>query len=574
MNDNIEERINQQKALFEIEDAALYNKYELKQLDEFLEAGLGGCEGHHRKPVTPQSDVDITEARDRKADVVSSIKEHEVDRDEYKAEIASNEDARKDIQARIDKLVAGNENVAFLNLVGTFRLQAVRLQELKFQMAVRDQIISEQREVISNLWRIIDHSGMGRQKVLEIAKQEGIIMDGFFQLSEESTDFSNGHAGANHNSNSINGRKKRESLGIAGDHGASTPNALLAGNRAKMRYQFWQDYGSKGGAEGGGKDEQEAEESPSPAAKVGIRRSGGIPVRNGKKELPLSARRRPGAGGAGRGAGSAPARQRLQGGRGAGAGAGGNSNRDAASPTAAAGRKYPMSARGAGGRAEPSRASDAVMGRLRKAPPPPATNGNNATAALPARAAVAAALKGVGNNQTAPVVRSGRRAGQPAAGHHLEDITDTDLEGDLALELPQGSFTNSRKASLDLHPGHAGPRAMSSEAQRRHDALMAAMAHHQSSDTKPPLPAPPTQAPLSERLAKLRGRLGRRSEADGLMGGLPAEPADPSNPPGPKSSQDPSLKRQTSVSSRSEAPADALDVLKESIRRRVSGSGT
>ncbi len=38
-------------------------------------------------------------------------------------------------------------------------------------MAVRDQIIGEQREVISNLWRIIDKSGMGRQRVLEIARQ-------------------------------------------------------------------------------------------------------------------------------------------------------------------------------------------------------------------------------------------------------------------------------------------------------------------------------------------------------------------------------------------------------------------
>jgi len=40
--------------------------------------------------------------------------------------------------------------------------QAIRLQELKFQMAVRDQIIFEQRAVISNLWKIINRSGMGQ----------------------------------------------------------------------------------------------------------------------------------------------------------------------------------------------------------------------------------------------------------------------------------------------------------------------------------------------------------------------------------------------------------------------------
>jgi len=39
MNDNIEERINLQKAVFEIEDANLFNRYEMRQLDEFLAAG-------------------------------------------------------------------------------------------------------------------------------------------------------------------------------------------------------------------------------------------------------------------------------------------------------------------------------------------------------------------------------------------------------------------------------------------------------------------------------------------------------------------------------------------------------
>lgn len=40
MNDNLEERINLQKAVFEIEDANLFNRYELKQLEEFLSAGV------------------------------------------------------------------------------------------------------------------------------------------------------------------------------------------------------------------------------------------------------------------------------------------------------------------------------------------------------------------------------------------------------------------------------------------------------------------------------------------------------------------------------------------------------
>lgn len=54
--------------------------------------------------------------------------------------------------------------------------QAVRLQELKFQMAVRDQIINEQRDVISNLWQILGASGLSRQQVVDIARAQGIVL--------------------------------------------------------------------------------------------------------------------------------------------------------------------------------------------------------------------------------------------------------------------------------------------------------------------------------------------------------------------------------------------------------------
>jgi hypothetical protein len=54
--------------------------------------------------------------------------------------------------------------------------QAVRLQELKFQMAVRDQIISEQRDVISNLWRILQATGLSKDQITDLARHEGILM--------------------------------------------------------------------------------------------------------------------------------------------------------------------------------------------------------------------------------------------------------------------------------------------------------------------------------------------------------------------------------------------------------------
>ncbi|GFR44052.1 hypothetical protein Agub_g5212, partial [Astrephomene gubernaculifera] len=165
MNDNIEERINLQKALFEIEDANLYNKHELSQLEEFLDGGKGSAK-------------DLAEARERRSEVLEATRENDRERERYRSEISANEVARKDIQARVQAIVDSNQSAAFLNLLSTFRLQSLHLQELKFQMAVRDQIISEQRQVIGNLWRIIEKSGLPREKVMAVAKAEGILMDG------------------------------------------------------------------------------------------------------------------------------------------------------------------------------------------------------------------------------------------------------------------------------------------------------------------------------------------------------------------------------------------------------------
>ena len=262
MNENIEERVNLQKALFEIEDANVFNRYELKQLEEFLEAGNGSVK-------------DITEARDRREDVLSAVKENDKERSSLKAEISENEEDRRLIQEKIDDLSKSYQNVAFLNLVSTFRLQAVQLQELKFQMAVRDQIIGEQRQVIANLWKILDKSGMGRDKVLDIAKQEGIIMDGVLPFTDEVTRITPpGHQGqqkrnpaaptsepSGHFPASNGSKAHANGSGVAASNAAlpgtltiapgvavnrgeavATPNASLVGNRAKMRHKFWTEY--------------------------------------------------------------------------------------------------------------------------------------------------------------------------------------------------------------------------------------------------------------------------------------------------------------------------------------------
>ncbi len=49
--------------------------------------------------------------------------------------------------------------------------------ELQFQMAIRDQVINDQREALSNLWSVLECSGLNHDQILEIAAQQGIMIE-------------------------------------------------------------------------------------------------------------------------------------------------------------------------------------------------------------------------------------------------------------------------------------------------------------------------------------------------------------------------------------------------------------
>jgi hypothetical protein len=59
-----------------------------------------------------------------------------------KAEIAENEAERRNIQARIDQLAQTNQNVAFLNLMSTFRLQVMNVASLNLMHTFRLQVMN------------------------------------------------------------------------------------------------------------------------------------------------------------------------------------------------------------------------------------------------------------------------------------------------------------------------------------------------------------------------------------------------------------------------------------------------
>jgi hypothetical protein len=341
------------------------------------------------------------------------------------------------------------------------------MQELKFQMAVRDQIISEQREVISNLWRILDRSGVGRQRVLDIAKEEGIIMQDFLTQLEEPRP------------PTVEPHSERSSMDGAGSYAAqvqqdvhaATPNATLAGNRAKMRYRFWAQYhgeGSEGAVGGSG----------------GL--DGVVPVENAnggrisEPGAPLSPIQ------------ASPSKPRAVSGRrrtsGQNVPAHGGRRADHELPSA-------RQRRGAGIRVDHLAHLHPVPGARRRTGAA-SGGGDNLSMSPPAATPVPVPVGGSAAARGQPVqsgtVQSGRRAGQPITHHH------------------------SASEPADLPHSDPGLEAFGDEeGAGRSKAAAPASGGGGQAQAVPPPPLPPTAPPLGQRLAKLKGRLGKKPDADG-----------------------------------------------------------
>ena len=291
INENIEERINLQKALFELEDINVQNRYELHHVDEQLEAMKGMSEDDKLKTGSLYAQL-----LDRRQLVLESVRDNEESGLRYRAEIESNEASRRQLQEKIDSAIKSDRNAGFLRILSQYRLQSVMNMEMQFQMAVRDQIISDQREVISNLWKVLECSGLDRNRILEIAAQQGILMDpgtvvktGSTGEKRESslsldtnTNINNNATGSTNGSSSTQGTAEAGDTGEldtmrhgdrgegsgrtdrdhreSGDSGGkecrmstspTTPlpppnlqHQSISGARAQYRYNFWQQYDS------------------------------------------------------------------------------------------------------------------------------------------------------------------------------------------------------------------------------------------------------------------------------------------------------------------------------------------
>ncbi|CAK9863173.1 unnamed protein product [Sphagnum jensenii] len=167
INENVEERINLQKALFELEDMNLHNRLELQQLDELIaDPNLLRRNG--------EKDEELVE---RRQVVLDNIRDNDEAGAHYRQDIECNEAQRKELQRLIDEAIDSDRNKTFLRILSQYRLLGMTNMELQFQMAIRDQIISDQREALSNLWSVLECSGLNHDQILEIAAQQGIMIE-------------------------------------------------------------------------------------------------------------------------------------------------------------------------------------------------------------------------------------------------------------------------------------------------------------------------------------------------------------------------------------------------------------
>ncbi|KAJ7534867.1 hypothetical protein O6H91_12G007600 [Diphasiastrum complanatum] len=168
INENVEERVNLQKALFELEDMNMRNRAELQQLDELIA----------EQQIYDGESETLNELVEHRQVVLDNIRDNDEAGAHYRQDIELNEAQRKELQQQIDDAISSNRNQTYLRILSQYRLLGMTNMELQFQMAIRDQIIQGQREALDNMWRLLESVGLNDKQILEAASQQGILIEG------------------------------------------------------------------------------------------------------------------------------------------------------------------------------------------------------------------------------------------------------------------------------------------------------------------------------------------------------------------------------------------------------------
>ncbi|XVE83000.1 hypothetical protein DITRI_Ditri16bG0051200 [Diplodiscus trichospermus] len=167
ISENVQERINLQKALFELEETNLRNHTELQYLDEAI-----------AKQQASEKDGTVVEAlRVRRQDILDNIRDNDEAGVSYRKEIEANEKHRCQLQGMIEEAIINNGNKTYLRILSQYRLLGMANTELQFEMAMRDQIIHNQREALRNLWNLLMGLGLEEKQILDLAAKQGITIE-------------------------------------------------------------------------------------------------------------------------------------------------------------------------------------------------------------------------------------------------------------------------------------------------------------------------------------------------------------------------------------------------------------
>ncbi|XP_052196757.1 kinesin-like protein KIN-8B isoform X2 [Diospyros lotus] len=167
ISENVQDRINLQKAVFELEETNLRNRTELQHLDDAI-----------AKQQSIEKEGAVVQAlRARQQVILDNIRDNDEAGVSYQKEIEANEKRRCELQDMIEDAISSNGNKTYLRILSQYRLLGMANTELQFEIAMRDQIIHNQREAHRNLWDLLMAFGFDEKQILELAAKQGITIE-------------------------------------------------------------------------------------------------------------------------------------------------------------------------------------------------------------------------------------------------------------------------------------------------------------------------------------------------------------------------------------------------------------
>uniref|UniRef100_A0A0E0GUE3 Kinesin-like protein n=1 Tax=Oryza nivara TaxID=4536 RepID=A0A0E0GUE3_ORYNI len=166
--ENVQERINLQKALFELEETNKRNRMELQHLDDAIA----------RQQVKDKDSAVLQALTSRRQVILDNIRDNDEAGAGYRKDIELNESRKRQLQDMIEEATSNNGNRTYLHILSQYRLLGMTNAELQIEMAMRDQVIYNQRESLRSLWNIIYGTGLNQKQISKLAAKQGLTIEG------------------------------------------------------------------------------------------------------------------------------------------------------------------------------------------------------------------------------------------------------------------------------------------------------------------------------------------------------------------------------------------------------------